>query len=575
MGICFSSSELEADYGDSLKIGKDKKKELKIKGNSATCKIITKDSNGSGFFCKINYQNKIFKCLLTNNHVLDKKSIEEGKTIKSSYKGNLKKFEIKNRKCHTNEDLDYTYVEIFDYDEIEDFLEIANERNPNYDEEYKNDDVAILQYSKGGPLSIEGGRLKEIKNDSIYHTIPTYKGSSGSPIILLLRQYKVIGIHSRTIKKKQINAGPFINSVISDLIKNNILYVPNETNITKNSFDFNKNQEHNNENFYENYILCTYNILEKNLNNHIQILNCLNKKTEIEIEKDNKINQNQLQINEKEIKNYCELFLNNKKINFCLQHKFNKKGENTLKIQFNKVLENSSLLFFKCSLLSSLDFSHFDSSKITKMNYLFSECSSLESLNLFDFNTMNVTDMSYMFTKCHSLIELKVSNFKTNNVIDMKNMFQFCSSLVELDLSNFNTSNVIDMSWMFNLCSSLRTLNINNFNTIKVKYMIGMFNKCSSLISLNIPNFKTKNVISMKNMFSECSSLKSLDLSNFNTINVTDMSKMFYLCTSLSFLNICNFNTNKVEKKDKMFCNYSKKCIVKVDDPIIKELLNK
>ena len=278
MGICFSSSELEADYGDSLKIGKDKIEELKIKGKSATCKIITNNSNGSGFFCKINYQNKIFKCLLTNNHVLDKKSIKEGKTIKSSYKGNLKKFEIKNRKCHTNEDLDYTYLEIFDYDQIEDFLEIANESYPNYDEEYKNDDVAILQYSKGGPLSIEGGRLKEIKNDSIYHTIPTYKGSSGSPIILLLRQYKVIGIHSRTIKKKQINAGPFINSVISDLIKNNILYVPNETNITKNSFDFNKNQEHNNENFYENYILCTYNILEKNLNNHIQILNCLNKK---------------------------------------------------------------------------------------------------------------------------------------------------------------------------------------------------------------------------------------------------------------------------------------------------------
>ena len=574
MGNCFSSSELEADYGDSLKIGKDKIEELKIKGKSATCKIITNNSNGSGFFCKINYQNKIFKCLLTNNHVLDKKSIKEGKTIKSSYKGNLKKFEIKNRKCHTNEDLDYTYLEIFDYDQIEDFLEIANESYPNYDEEYKNDDVAILQYSKGGPLSIKGGHLKEIKNDLIYHTIPTYKGSSGSPIILLLRENKVIGIHSRTMKKKKINAGQFINSVISDLIKNNILYVPNETNTTKHSFNFNINQDNNNENFYENYILCTYNILEKNLNNYIQILNCLNKKTEIEIEK-NKINPNQLQINEKEIKNCCELFLNNKKINFCFQHKFNKKGENTLKIQFNKVLENSSLLFFKCSLLSSLDFSHFDSSKITKMNFLFSECSSLKSLNLFDFNTMNVTDMSYMFTKCHSLLELKLSNFKTNNVIDMKNMFQFCSSLVELDLSNFNTTNVIDMSWMFNLCCSLRTLNINNFNTIKVKYMIGMFNKFSSLISLNIPNFKTNNVISMKNMFSECSSLKTLDLSNFNTINVTDMSQMFYLCTSLSFLNICNFNTNKVEKMDNMFCNYSKKCIVKVDDPIIKILLNK
>ena len=202
MGHCFSSSELEADYGDSLEIEKDKIEELKIIGKSATCKIITNYTNASGFFCKINYQNKIFKCLLTNNHVLDKNSIKEGKTIKSSYKSTLKKFEIKNRKCHTNEDLDYTYVEIFDYDQIEDFLEIANEKSPNYNEEYLNDDIAILQYSKGGPLSIKGGRLKEIKNDLIYHTIPTYNGSSGSPIILLLRQNKVIGIHSRAMKKK-------------------------------------------------------------------------------------------------------------------------------------------------------------------------------------------------------------------------------------------------------------------------------------------------------------------------------------------------------------------------------------
>ena len=57
------------------------------------------------------------------------------------------------------------------------------------------------------------------------------------------------------------------------------------------------------------------------------------------------------------------------------------------------------------------------------MSGMFNKCSSLTSLNLSHFNTINVKDMSSMFNECSSLIFLNLSNFNTNNVTNMKNMF--------------------------------------------------------------------------------------------------------------------------------------------------------
>ena len=57
--------------------------------------------------------------------------------------------------------------------------------------------------------------------------------------------------------------------------------------------------------------------------------------------------------------------------------------------------------------------------------------------------------MSFMFYKCSSLTSLNLSNFNTNNVKDMMYMFYYCSSLTSLNLSNFNTNNVNNMFRMF------------------------------------------------------------------------------------------------------------------------------
>ena len=80
--------------------------------------------------------------------------------------------------------------------------------------------------------------------------------------------------------------------------------------------------------------------------------------------------------NEKEIKDNCEIRINDEKIPFSYKYKFNKKGKYIIKYSFNK--------------------------NITKINFLFCDCKCLVNINLFNFNTQNVTNMGCMFLGCSS-----------------------------------------------------------------------------------------------------------------------------------------------------------------------------
>ena len=132
-----------------------------------------------------------------------------------------------------------------------------------------------------------------------------------------------------------------------------------------------------------------------------------------------------LETNEDEINELCcDLYLNDKKIDFCYQYKFKKEGKYKLKIIFKKLLKNTSYMFNGCSSLTSLNLSNFNTNNVNNMSYMFGECSSLTSLNLSNFNTNNVNNMSGMFGGCSSLTSLNLSNFNTNNVNNMSGMFQ-------------------------------------------------------------------------------------------------------------------------------------------------------
>ena len=155
--------ELEADWGQSVDIEKEIETQLLEKGKLATCKIITMNNIGSGFFCKIPIKDKTIKMLFTNNYILNKDSIQIGKIIRYVYKGKMKEIEITEDRIYvTNDDLDYTGIQIFKNDGIEDFYEIDNENIKNPNEKYSNEDICIMQFPKDGLLTLKTGCLNKI-----------------------------------------------------------------------------------------------------------------------------------------------------------------------------------------------------------------------------------------------------------------------------------------------------------------------------------------------------------------------------------------------------------------------------
>ena len=174
----------------------------------------------------------------------------------------------------------------------------------------------------------------------------------------------------------------------------------------------------------KNYIIAEIEIKEEDINKYIRIINSFE-----ESKRENKWEDEEDDYeyeNEKEIKDNCEIEINNEKISFSYICKFKEKGKYIIKYSFKN--------------------------KLNKTNYMFSRCESLTNINLSIFNTENVMDMGCMFEECKSLTNINLSNFNTQNVTDMSYMFYYCISLAKIDLSNFNTQNVIDMRYIFGSC---------------------------------------------------------------------------------------------------------------------------
>ena len=97
-------------------------------------------------------------------------------------------------------------------------------------------------------------------------------------------------------------------------------------------------------------------------------------------------------------------------------------------------------MFFSCSSLVSIDFSTFDTSRVTSMVNLLFNCSSLVSVNFANSVTTSLESMSNMFLNCSSLTSLDLSSFNTAKVKDFNNLFYNCSNLSYIDISTFHES---------------------------------------------------------------------------------------------------------------------------------------
>ena len=120
-----------------------------------------------------------------------------------------------------------------------------------------------------------------------------------------------------------------------------------------------------------------------------------------------------------------KILINGQEIN-QIAHKIEINEEGSIiELIWNNPLSNCHAMFKDMSNILEINFTDFDTSKVTDMSEMFMKCEYLQNLDLSNFDTSNVKDMSYMFSFCASLEHLEISNFKTSKVRNMERMFFF------------------------------------------------------------------------------------------------------------------------------------------------------
>jgi len=547
-------------------------KEIINQMENCICKIYKNGGGkGTGFFCKILYNNFSIPVMMTNNHVIDEKYIKENNNIELTLNDdNINKTIIldKNRKIYTNKEYDITIIEIIcDKDNINNFMDLDEKIfNDKSEILYNNQSIYIPQYLKGDKAVVSYGIINTIDGFDINHYCCTESGSSGSPIINLLNN-KIIGIHKQGSNHLKYNKGTYLKYPINEFIDNEI-----EITLDINKSDINK----------KIYFLDNTDYIDD--------------KTRIKF-----FHDNLKELNE----NNTELYINNIKCKFQKYFIPEKEGNYKIKLIFKIDNKDCSFMFAGCKNIIDINLKYFNTSNVINMRYMFSgcenikeldlssfntknvknmegmfggynnlasldwssvnikkqhlikiyinNCKSLEKLNLSSFDTQKINNMLAMFFGCSQLKELNLSSFKTNNVNNMMMMFSGCTHLKEINLSSFNTKNVINMMMMFSGCAQLKELNLSLFDTKNVNNMMAMFAGCAQLKKLNLSSFDTKNVNNMMMMFFDCVQLKELNLSSFNTKNVNNMMMMFFRCSELKELNLSSFDTINVDNMMMMF----------------------
>lgn len=169
---------------------------------------------------------------------------------------------------------------------------------------------------------------------------------------------------------------------------------------------------------------------------------------------------------------------------------------------------NGDQMFRDNTVLESIDFKGFDTSKITSMSFMFFN-TGFKSLDLSGFDTSQVTSMYGMFDNAGKLSSLNIKNFDTRKVDSMGFMFNNVIAH-DLDVSSFNTSNVNNMEGMFD-GTSVDKLDLRNFDTSKVGTMEYMFLN-SAVSQLDISSFTIGDEVNTSTMLQGTNHLKQLAL---------------------------------------------------------------
>ena len=161
------------------------------------CKVIGNEI-GTGFFCKIKYNDILIPVLITNYHVINDDFLEKNKFVKIYIKDKSNIIKInKDSKIYSSIKDKYDIMIIkLNEDNIYNYLEIDSNIFKNDSlSTYSKESIYILHFPNAGKGCISKGTgIEKINEYDIKHSCNTENGSSGGPILSSISN-KVIGIH--------------------------------------------------------------------------------------------------------------------------------------------------------------------------------------------------------------------------------------------------------------------------------------------------------------------------------------------------------------------------------------------
>jgi hypothetical protein len=179
---------------------------------------------------------------MTNENVLN---VNNNVQLLIEFKKKDRNIPLNNRIKYSNKNLNFTIIEILQEDPIFKkitFLKIDDYiMDNNSESNYINQDICILQIPQKEGISFSQGEIKFIKKENIFYLVSANNGSGGSPI-LLLNNFKIIGIHKASYK--EYNLGTFMKNILNDINnpqnKNEITDLNSKINNNEKELDKNK-----------------------------------------------------------------------------------------------------------------------------------------------------------------------------------------------------------------------------------------------------------------------------------------------------------------------------------------------
>lgn len=211
--------------------------------------------------------------------------------------------------------------------------------------------------------------------------------------------------------------------------------------------------------------------------------------------------------------------------------------------------------FSTCSCLTRLDLSMIETDDVTSLSSAFDYCRLLCHLDLSGWKvTPKCTNLSAMFRECKMLSfdNIDFSTWDTSKVTNLSNAFGSCYGLKQIDLSAWDLAQVTTMAGMFSYCRCLETVRMPINPAPKLADFNAIFSNCTNLCGdVDMSGLNPDCVTNIANAFNGCIHIEKVNMGAIKVVtNTTATSSgapsVFSNCYSLKEIiwdmSMCDFS---------------------------------